>query len=85
MKKNERKCKNCQLYNREKLECRVVVILDGQRINPPTDPEDDCLFETGEIQEIKMWTEDINGKVTDKNGTVKIEYPMDLERKFFWE
>ncbi len=86
MNKKEKKCKNCQLYNKDLRECRVVVTIGNQRINPPTEPEDLCLFEDGEIQEITMWTEDPKtGKPTSGNGKVKIQYPVDIERKFFWE
>lgn len=87
-KKIEPKCKNCRLYDSARSICRVVVLHEGERINLPVDAEDQCFFEQtyfdpvtrqfetfNEVQEVKFWVEDKNGKKTDKDGTVKIEYP----------
>jgi hypothetical protein len=80
-------CGNCLLFNKEKSECRVVILHEGQKYNVPVDPSDSCFFGnkfvsnneeftmTEEIKEIKMWVEDKDGKRTDGNGIVKIEYP----------
>lgn len=89
--KKEAVCKNCLLYNFQKQHCSVVVLYEGQRMNPPTTPEDQCLFETEfksinnngveetwkpEIQEVKWWVENPQtGEKSDK-GIVKIEYPV---------
>ena len=83
-------CKNCSLYNFQKQHCNVLVLFEGERINPPTSPEDACLFTeeytsindknevekwTPEVQEVNIWCEDpATGKRSDK-GVVKIEYP----------
>lgn len=84
-------CKNCLLYNFEKRHCSVVVIHEGTRMNPPTEPEDHCIFEdqyrsinddkkveiwSPEVQQVRMWVEDpVTGKPAE-NGVVKIEYPV---------
>jgi len=82
-------CKNCLLYNTQKQHCNVVVLYEGQKINPPTSPNDHCLFDETyqsidakgkaelwkpQINEVKLWCEDANGNKAAK-GTVKIEYP----------
>ncbi|RDJ35347.1 MAG: hypothetical protein DWQ19_11065 [Crenarchaeota archaeon] len=76
----ERKCKNCRLYNMEEKYCRVVVLHNGERINPPTDPEDYCIFEqediAEEIKEVKWWVEDPETGEKCKEGVVKVEYPI---------
>ena len=85
-------CKNCLLYNFKERHCGVVVLYEGQKMNPPTEPEDRCIFEqeyreidpkTGtseiwkpQVQEIRMWVEPPNNS-TNK-GAVKIEYPSNL-------
>jgi len=85
-------CGNCRLFNAETKRCSVVVLVEGQKVNIPVDPEDKCFFETEfvakdgdafkvEVNEIKMWTEDPKtGKKSDK-GVVKIEYPEELDIK----
>jgi hypothetical protein len=91
-KKLKEVCKNCLLYNAAKKECRVAVLHEGQKYNIPVDPDDACFFGnkftanneeftmTDEIKEIKMWVEDKDGKRTDGNGIVKIEYPKELDK-----
>ena len=88
-KQIERICKNCKLYNSKAEECSVVVLLDGHRYKVPMDPQDKCLYETeyfdpttrsmedfaADIQEVKFWVEDEKGQKTNKDGTVKMEYP----------
>jgi hypothetical protein len=81
-------CGNCKLYSPKKGVCSVVVLMEGQRLNVPVDPGDHCFFEQkyfdpqtncvedlNEIKEVKFWVEDEKGRKTNKNGTVKIEYP----------
>jgi hypothetical protein len=84
-------CKYCKLYDTVNQHCKVVVLFDGKRMHPPTEPETFCIFEDQyesidekgnkdtwkpEIQEVKWWVEDPStGEKTD-NGIVKIEYPV---------
>ena len=67
----EKKCKNCMLFNREKSECKVAFIIDGEETHLPVEPEDDCHFlELGiEVNQVRWFEED---------GKVKIEYPPDF-------
>lgn len=86
--KVEQICGNCKLYDPEPSKCKVVILHEGQRINIPVDPKESCFFEqscfdpkTGreetlnEIQQVRFWVEGKDGKKTDKNGVVKMEYP----------
>ncbi len=77
-KKIEPKCKNCLLYNRDKGECKVALLIDGEQIHLPVFPEDNChMDELGiPVQQVRWWVEDPKtGKPTDGSGVVKIEYP----------
>jgi hypothetical protein len=89
-KKVEKKCRNCLLYNNQKQHCSVLVLYNGEKINPPTSPEDDCIFEEEyktinekgveevwkpQVEEVKMWVENEKGERSDK-GIVKIQYPI---------
>lgn len=77
-KKNiEKICNNCLLYNREKGECKVAILIEGQDRHLPVLPYDKCHYDDLgiEIKQVRWWVEDKNGKPTDGNGTVKIEYP----------
>lgn len=91
-KKVEKKCKNCLLYNLKQQYCSVLVLFNGEKINPPTSPDDDCLFEEEyktineqgieetwkpEVEEVKMWVENEKGERTDQ-GKVKIEFPSNF-------
>jgi len=84
-------CANCQLYDMENRYCKVVILFEGKRIHPPTEPESYCLFEDEyeaidekgnidkwkpEIQEVKWWVEDPNSGEKSDSGVVKIEYPI---------
>jgi len=84
-KKIKEICGNCRLYDREKGECKVAVLIDTKKINMPVFPKDKChMEELGiEIKEIRWWSEDPKtGKKTKGNGIVKMEYPVDLK---LWE
>lgn len=86
-------CKNCLLYDGKKGICRATILMEGQRINLPMYPNDPCFFEeeiivkdkdgklidrfTPQVQQVKWWVEDVNGKKSDK-GVVKMEYPSDF-------
>ena len=89
-KKIEPICGNCRLFNKEARCCSVIVLHEGEKINIPVDAIDPCFFEeqyfdpiTGrvenfnDIKEIKIWTEDENGKKSDK-GVVKMQVPNEL-------
>lgn len=78
MKKIEPKCKNCLLYKKEKKECGVSVIIEGEIMHLPVSPEDNChMDELGiEVNQVRWWVENKNtGEQTEKDGIVKIEYP----------
>lgn len=80
MKKIEPICKNCLLYNHEKKECKVAVLIDGVEHHLPVDKNDRChMDELGiEVQQVRWWTEDKEGNPTKENGIVKIEYPQNF-------
>lgn len=88
VKEIDRICRNCKLYDPKTSECQVIIIVGSQKVKLPVDPNDPCFFEqscfdpkTGtldtlnEIQEVKLWVEDETGEKTNKDGSVKIEYP----------
>lgn len=82
-------CRNCKLFAPREGVCSVVILHEGKRVKIPVEPQDPCFFEgqyfdpttkamedfAGEIQQVRFWTEGKDGKPTDKDGTVKIEYP----------
>ncbi len=84
-------CKNCQLYNWQERHCQVFVLYEGEKMHPPTEPEDKCIFtteikcydENGKldvwtptIEEVKLWAENpVTGEKSNK-GVVKIQYPV---------
>ena len=76
-KKIEPICKNCLLYNSEKKECKVAILASGKEYHMPVELNDRChMDELGiEVQQVRWWTEDKNGKPVHGNGVVKIEYP----------
>lgn len=69
-------CGNCLLYNPNKGECRVAVLVEGKEYHMPVLPQDKChMEELGvEIKQVRWWVEDNRGNPTE-NGIVKIEYP----------
>ena len=84
----EQICKNCRLFNPARSVCSVWVLLEGRKVQVPVGENDPCFYEqpyfdpmTGEqdtfneIKEVRMWVEGKDGKRTDGNGTVKIEFP----------
>jgi len=73
----EEVCGNCLLYNHEKRECRVAILVEGKEMHMPVLPKDKCHLEQLNIpiQQVRWWVEDDNGKPTDGKGTVKMEYP----------
>jgi hypothetical protein len=76
-KSTEKICGNCRLYNNEKNECKVAILVEGKEYHMPVFPKDSCHLEELKIpiEQVRWWVEDEKGNPTDKNGTVKIEYP----------
>lgn len=70
-------CGNCLLYNHEKKECKVAILLEGRTYFMPVSPGDKCHMDQLNIpvQQVRWWVEDKNGNPTDGNGKVKMEYP----------
>jgi len=85
----ERICKNCKLYSPKENHCSVVVLWEGERTHLPVNAQDTCFYEQGyfdpgtksvesfsrDIQEVKFWVENEDGRKTNKDGVVKMEYP----------
>lgn len=78
-KKIEEICGNCLLYNHQKGECKVAILVEGQEYHMPVSPKDKChLQELGiPIKQVRWYVEDDNG-MPASNGKVKIEYPEDF-------
>ena len=76
----EKICNNCLLYNREKGECKVAVLIDGNEYHMPVFPGDKCHMDALdiEVKQVRWWVEGEDGKPTAGNGVVKIEYPKDF-------
>lgn len=79
-------CKNCLLYNHDKKECKVAILINGSEHHLPVLPNDRChMDELGiPVQQVRWWVEDENGNKIDGNGIVKMEYPENFfgeERK----
>jgi hypothetical protein len=74
----EKICGNCLLYNHEKKECKVAVLIEGKEYHLPVFHNDKCHLEQLNIpvEQVRWWTEDSNGNKTEGNGTVKVEYPI---------
>ncbi len=73
----ERCCGTCRLYNDERGECRVAILVAGETLHLPVSRTDPChLDELGiEANQIRWWVENPEtGEKADK-GVVKIEYP----------
>ena len=85
----ERICRNCKLFDPNNSECAVIVLHEGQRHKLPVIADEPCFFEdmyfdpttkamesfAEDIQQVRFWVEDKDGKPTDGNGVVKMEYP----------
>ncbi len=70
-------CGNCRLFDAERRQCKVAVLVEGKEYHLPVWPKDKChMDEMGiPIQQVRWWVEDDKGNKTDKGGAVKIEYP----------
>jgi hypothetical protein len=82
-KEIEKICGNCLLYNHQKKECKVAVLIEGNEYHIPVNPRDKCHMEELNIpvQQVRWWVEDNEGNPVAGDGTVKIEYP----KNFFGE
>lgn len=76
-RENKKNCGNCLLYNHQKQECKVAILIEGTEYHLPVSPQDSChMDELGiQINQVRWWVEDEQGNQTDGQGTVKIEYP----------
>jgi hypothetical protein len=76
-KEVEKICGNCLLYNHEKRECKVAILVEGTEYHMPVHHKDKChMDDLGiPVQQVRWWVEDEHGNPTDGNGTVKMEYP----------
>lgn len=74
----EKICGNCLLYNHEKKECKVAVLVEGKEYHLPVFHNDKCHLEQLNIpvEQVRWWTEDSNGNKIEGNGIVKVEYPI---------
>jgi hypothetical protein len=73
----EPKCKNCLLYNREKGECKVAILIDGTEYHMPVFPEDHCHMDELKIpvEQVRWYVADPKTGQPSENGVVKVEYP----------
>lgn len=76
-KEIEKICGNCLLYNQQKKECKIAILIEGQEYHMPVFVKDKCHFDELNISvdQVRWWVEDENGNPTKGNGKVKIEYP----------
>jgi len=65
------------LYNNDKKECKVAILIEGNEFHMPVSPNDNChMDELGiPVQQVRWWVEDKDGNPSE-NGVVKIEYPV---------
>ena len=77
MKEIKKICGNCLLYDPEKQQCKVAVLIEGKTFHMPVSVEDKCHMEELDIpiQQVRWWVEDENGVPTSGKGVVKMEYP----------
>ena len=90
MSKNNKICKNCSLYDFKNKICKVNILMEGNKINLPMEPDDNCFFleetivkEKGkivdkfqvEIDQVKIWAEDPKTGEKSDHGIIKIEFP----------
>jgi hypothetical protein len=79
-KEIEKICGNCLLYNNEKKECKIAVLVEGKEYHLPVFPRDKCHMDELNIpvQQVRWWVEDEKGNKVEGSGVVKIEYPKDF-------
>lgn len=80
-KEIEKICGNCLLYDKDKKECKVAILIEGTKYHMPVFPKDKCHMDELNIpvEQIRWWVEDEKGNPTKENGIVKIEYPKSLD------
>lgn len=69
------------LYDRNKGQCKVAILINGNQIHLPVFPEDNChMEELGiEVEQVRWYVVDpATGKPTSGKGVVKMEYPEDF-------
>ena len=71
----EKICKNCMLFDKDKLSCKVAILIEGKKYNLPVFPEDKCHLDELKIpvEQVRWFEEEIKDK-----KVVKIEYPERL-------
>lgn len=76
-KKVKEICGNCMLFNNTDNICKIAVLVNGEEMHMPVLPTDKCHFdELGiKVEQVRWWVEDEDGKPTQGDGKVKIEYP----------
>ena len=79
-KEIKKTCGNCLLYNNEKGECKVAILVEGEEYHLPVLHTDKCHMDALNIhvEQVRWWVEDENGNPTDGKGTVKMEYPKNF-------
>lgn len=70
-KKIEQICGNCLLFDKDKMQCKVAVLVEGNEYHLPVAPKDKCHMDELDIpvEQVRWWTED---------KKVKIEYPKNF-------
>jgi hypothetical protein len=88
-------CKNCRLFDSVNLQCGVVILHEGKKLNLPVEPNDKCFFESEyiginpdngtqqnfkiEVEQVRAWVEHPKSGEKTESGVVKIEFPESLE------
>ena len=80
MTKKKEVCGTCALFNREKKNCRVAILHEGEEYHIPVDEDDKCFFQDKhlpetEIKQVRFWVEDPKSGEKSEEGIVKMEYP----------
>jgi hypothetical protein len=69
----EHKCKNCLLLDKNKMQCKVAILIQGEQIHIPVFLEDDCHLKELNIEVDQVrW---IENKDENNKSYVQIEYP----------
>lgn len=63
----EQICKNCKLFDPKEKTCQVVVVMDGEHYELPTEPENECFWVKNglvdDIKQLKAWSDGENGYI----------------------
>lgn len=70
-------CKNCLLYDREKGQCKVAILIKGYEFHMPVEETNHChMDELGvPVNQVRWFVEDPESHEPSEKGIVKIEYP----------